>query len=137
MKGKRRASKRKRSQKILKMIHLDAAGIDIGSRACKVAVIDGGRIIAEGTPEELWHRSSTDRIGELIGLNNRLKGAVEVSTNEPTNGTVRRSSFRSGRYQVEVDLDAGSSVVAVSDQRLEAGTRVGITSERSPLKTED
>ena len=105
--------------------------------ADKVAVIDGGRIIAEGTPEELWRRSPTDRIGELIGLKNRLKGAVEVSTSEPTKGTVRRSSFRSGRYQVEVDLDAGSSLVGVSDRRLEPGTRVGITSDSSPLRTED
>ena len=32
MKGKRKAGSRKRSQKILKVIHFDAAGIDIGSK---------------------------------------------------------------------------------------------------------
>lgn len=40
MKGKRQAGTRKRSQKILEMIHLDAAGIDIGSKSHWVAVPD-------------------------------------------------------------------------------------------------
>ena len=129
------------------------------SIADRVAVIDRGRIVAEGSPEELWNRPPNERAAELIGLENRLSPkvltslavgasntsqtvnvpvmAISLSTEEPTNATVRRASFRSGRYRVDVELDAGSSVVGVSDQRLETGTRVAVSIDRSHLKTED
>lgn len=126
--------------------------------AGRVAIIDAGHIIAEGTPEDLWRRPPSERTAELIGIENRLPprvlrslgietsgssrtinvpiAAISLSTKEPTNATVNRATFQSGRYRVDVELDVGSSVVGVSDRPLEAGTRVAISIDSSHLKTQ-
>lgn len=115
--------------------------------ADRVAIIDAGHIIAEGTPEEIWYRPATARAAELIGMENRLSqedlaslglsgpasaldstvlppGAINLSTDTAPNGTVVRVRFRGEGYRVTVEMDGGSLLIASSDSHLAEGTRV-------------
>lgn len=115
--------------------------------ADRVAVIDAGQIVANGTPERLWNEPATARVAELIGLDNRLTGTelsalglrnasqpivvpphgVDISGGGQPNATVRRARFGGGDYRVEVEMDSGVALVARSDHRLEPGARVEVT----------
>ncbi len=124
--------------------------------ADRVAVIDQGRIIAEGTPEEIWYRPTTARAAELIGLENRLSekdlaslglpgpasapdstvlppGAISLSTDATPNSTVVRVRFRGGGYRVTVKMDGGSLLIASTGSRLAEGTRVRASVDPSRL----
>ena len=113
-----------------------------------VAVIDDGHIIAQGAPEELWHRQTNARVAELIGVENRLSSeelialgvdaatsnttalaidAIRVDTDEPTNATVQRTRFRGGGYRLELEMDAGPRLVTFSETRASRGDRVRVT----------
>ena len=115
--------------------------------ADRVAIIDAGHIIAEGTPEEIWYRPVTPRAAELIGMENRLSqedlaslglsgpasaldstvlppGAINLSTDAAPNGTVVRVRFRGEGYRVTVEMDGGSLLIASSVSHLAEGTRV-------------
>ena len=115
--------------------------------ADRVAIIDAGHIIAEGTPEEIWYRPATPRAAELIGMENRLSqedlaslglsgpasaldstvlppGAINLSTDAAPNGTVVRVRFRGEGYRVAVEMDGGSLLIASSVSHLTEGTRV-------------
>jgi thiamine transport system ATP-binding protein len=122
-----------------------------------VAVIDDGRIIAEGTPEQLWYRPSTARVAELIGLENRLSiadlaaagvvdeyrprtdlvvapiAAIAISRDGTPNATVHDVRFRGGSYRVGLDLDGGARLVADSPLRLAEGDRVEVTVDPAKL----
>lgn len=93
--------------------------------ADRVAVIDGGRIVAEGTPERLWTAARDGRVAELIGLRDE-DVAVVVEDGAP-NATVVRSQFRDGAYRIDVELDDGEKVAATSPQRRRRGDRVSVS----------
>lgn len=95
--------------------------------ADRVAVIDGGRVVAEGTPEELWTAARDGRLAGLIGLGGDDVAAAIEDGGEP-NATVVRSHFRAGAYRVEVELEDGEEVAAISARRHRRGDRVRVVS---------
>jgi ABC-type Fe3+/spermidine/putrescine transport system ATPase subunit len=87
----------------------------------RVAVIDRGRIIAEGTPQELWNHPPTLRAADLVGVEHRLSG------DGVANASVDHVSFRGGSYRVVVHLDDGTRKIASSTIKPETGDRVRVT----------
>ena len=125
--------------------------------ADRVAVIDDGHIITEGTPEDLWYRSTDSRAAELIGVKNLLSGtelaslgvidehrpgtdtvvvppdAIALGKGGKPNATVRSARFRGGSYAVAVELDSGLNLNAQSPTRLTEGDRVAVTVDAAAL----
>lgn len=113
--------------------------------ADRVAIIRDGRIVADDTPEGLWHRPPDGWTARFIGLENLCPASVlselairapsvsattgvvppEAITLSPTGSqtaTVAGSHFRGGVYRIELDLGAGSALVTWSSVGIEPGT---------------
>lgn len=125
--------------------------------ADRVAVIDNSHIIAEGTPQQLWHRPATEQVAELIGIPNRLQvadlaslgvveeyqpaaepvvvpeAAISLSSEGTKNATVRSARFRGGSYAVDVELDTGVRLKASSPNAIAEGDRVKVTIDPNRL----
>jgi ABC-type Fe3+/spermidine/putrescine transport system ATPase subunit len=69
--------------------------------ADRIILLDAGRILAEGTPEELYLTPTDARTAQLLGLTTAFRGIVEPCGEAAT----PLGSFASG-------LDAGASYVA-------------------------
>jgi thiamine transport system ATP-binding protein len=95
--------------------------------ADRVAVIDGGIIIGDGTPDELWNECSGHRVAELIGLERGIVAADLDEGGDP-NATVLRSRFRDGAYRIDLERDDGERIVATSARRHRRGDRVSVVS---------
>lgn len=114
--------------------------------ADEVAIIRDGRIVADDTPEGLWHRPPDGWTARFIGLENLLPAAtltglgLERPTADTTTGVVppeaillspmgaasapvAGSHFRGGAYRIELDLGSGGELVAWSSERLAPGAR--------------
>jgi thiamine transport system ATP-binding protein len=123
--------------------------------ADRVAIIRDGKIVADDTPEGLWHRPADGWTARFIGLENlcaasRLAqlgihppsdrstmGVIppEAITLSPTGeheAPVTSSHFRGGVYRVELGLGATSTLTTWSSIDLETGaqTRFGIDETR-------
>jgi len=113
--------------------------------ADRVAIINGGRIVADDTPEGLWHQPPDGWTARFIGLENlctasKLRDlgvqppsvttatgvippeAIAVSPTGSHTAVVAGSHFRGGAYRVELDLGADSALVTWSPIGLEPGT---------------
>jgi sulfate transport system ATP-binding protein len=53
--------------------HDQAEALEIADR---VLIIDGGRLVQNGTPEEIWRRPASSFIAEFVGASNRIPGRV-------------------------------------------------------------
>lgn len=114
--------------------------------ADEVAIIRDGRIVADDTPEGLWHEPPDGWTARFIGLENLLPESVlaDLGLERPTAGTtagvvppeailldpegratapVAGSHFRGGIYRIELDLGAGADLVAWSPGPLETGSQ--------------
>jgi thiamine transport system ATP-binding protein len=113
--------------------------------ADRVAIIRDGRIVADDTPEGLWHRPPDGWIARFIGLENLCAAstlaelavpspsvatttgvippeAIILSPTGSQTATVTGSFFRGGLYRIELDLDAGLSLITWSPVGIEPGT---------------
>ena len=111
-----------------------------------VAIIRDGRIVADDTPEGLWHQPPDGWTARFIGLENLLPSPVlaglglESPMADTTTGVippeaillhpsgsasalVTGSHFRGGAYRIELDLDSDSELVAWSGERIAVGTQ--------------
>lgn len=123
--------------------------------ADRVAIISDGRIVADDTPEGLWHRPPDGWTARFIGLENLCTSSrlVELGVHPPSEvattgvippeaialsptgahvAAVAGSHFRGGAYRIELDLGAGSTLVTWSSTGHETGTpiRFGIDTTR-------
>jgi len=108
--------------------------------AGRVAVMDGGRIVRTGTPEEVWRHPGTAVVarllgqdvvaGPLAGITPPPGGAVAVRTdalrldpNGSIEATVLASAFRGPDHVVTVDVN-GERLTATSPTARRPGDRV-------------
>jgi thiamine transport system ATP-binding protein len=122
--------------------------------ADRVAVMDRGRVLRSGTPEELWTDPGSAFVARFIGLDNLITAvvhrgtisvggagvpvagsdgphtfvipmdAIELNRAGPASFTVERVAYAGGKYKVT--LRSGELVLeAESLQRLEPGRTVG------------
>jgi spermidine/putrescine transport system ATP-binding protein len=89
----------------------------------RIAVMNRGRVLQIGTPEEIYEEPATRFVAEFIGEANFLVGRV----------TEQNGNF------VGIDLPDGQRVVAVSNSPLEVGSQVTVTvrCERIALQSRD
>ena len=113
--------------------------------ADEVAIIRDGRIVADDTPEGLWHQPPDGWTARFIGLENLLPASalagldLVLPTPASTTGVVppeaivlaargsaaapvAGSHFRGGAYRIELDLGGGNRLVAWSPKRLTPGS---------------
>lgn len=137
---------------VLYVTHDREEAFTIGDR---VAIIRDGRIVADDTPEGLWHRPPDGWTARFIGLENlcTASGLAQLGIQPPSDTTtigvvppeaitlsptgrheaiVAGSHFRGGAYRVELGLGSGSALIMWSPAGLEAGssTRFGIDTAR-------
>ena len=117
----------------LYVTHDQAEAFALGDR---VAVMRAGRIVQEGTPDELWARPADEDVARFLGLANVRDGTVirpEAVTVSPTAGdggnAVVSSAVRQGPLvRLTVELDRGETLVAaVADvEHARPGERVSV-----------
>jgi thiamine transport system ATP-binding protein len=120
---------------------LDAAGVpaiivthdvtDAFVLGDRIALLDGGRVIREGTPDRVWAAPGTERAARLLGLTTvvdvtvgrdgiRLghgegrharaivrSEAVHIAADGDVDGTVLTNVFRGPGFEVHIETDAG------------------------------
>lgn len=111
--------------------------------ADRVAVMDHGRIVRIGTPEEVWRRPETAAVAALLGhtvVTGTFAGitpgsgtalavrpdAVRLDANGDHEATVITSAFRGPEWVVTVDVD-GVRANAVTGVTLKPGSRVRLS----------
>jgi thiamine transport system ATP-binding protein len=99
----------------LYVTHDQAEAFVLGDR---VAVMRSGRVVQEGTPDELWARPADADTARFLGLANVRDGevirpeAVRVVASEPGDGVVTSAVRQGPLVRLTVELDRGESVVA-------------------------
>lgn len=118
-----------------------------------VVVMDSGRVIRKGSPEELWTDPGHTFVASLLGFGDAFSAAVsdgradlgwattpvdlpdgeqlvvipphaiEIIADGPHRGIVTESAFASGRYSVELEVGP-ATLTALSSQRLIPGDAV-------------
>ncbi len=104
----------------------------------RVAVFEAGRIAQIGTPEEVYERPASAFVAGFVGTSNVFSGAVatalfnregtfsvrpeklDIVAGEDGNGVVAEVIYAGPITRYVVDLDAGSRVVVVSQNRAPA-----------------
>jgi putative spermidine/putrescine transport system ATP-binding protein len=74
--------------------------------ADRIAVIDAGRVLQYGTPEEVFHRPASPFVAGFMGADN----AVELTD---TNGTRRRAHFRGDRARLANAAAADGAAISL------------------------
>ncbi len=117
----------------LYVTHDQAEAFALGDR---VAVMRAGRIVQEGTPDELWAHPADEDVARFLGLANVRDGTVirpEAITVSPATGgggnAVVASVVRQGPLaRITVELDLGDTLVAAvaAVEHARPGDRVSV-----------
>ena len=114
--------------------------------ADQVVVMDAGRVVQQGTPEEVWSSPADPFVARFLGLSNvfgdvliRPEAVRLVAPGEPgaLDGVVEAAAFRGDHTQVWVVLDPGLRLEArsVGASRPAAGTPVGVVIDPSGVRS--
>jgi thiamine transport system ATP-binding protein len=99
----------------LYVTHDQAEAFALGDR---VAVMRAGRVVQEGTPDELWARPADDDVARFLGLANVRDGvvirpeAVRVVPAEDGDGVVRDAVRQGPLVRLTIERDGGETLVA-------------------------
>jgi iron(III) transport system ATP-binding protein len=86
--------------------------IEALSMSDRIAVMDGGKIVQEGTPEQIYHEPADEFVASFIGSTNLFMGTLIAGADEP-GGTVS-VEVEFGQVQAEdpgVPMEPGSQVI--------------------------
>jgi iron(III) transport system ATP-binding protein len=128
------------------------------SLADRIALMDAGRVVQVGTPEEMYYRPVTRRVAEFVGATNFVPAAsqlgralvkdddggevlvrpelVALSIDEGGGGTVVGREFRGHDVFYRVDLGDGSTICSQrpSNEVVPLGARVRVELHDGPVK---
>jgi putative spermidine/putrescine transport system ATP-binding protein len=114
----------------------------------RIAIVDGGRIVQVGTPEEVYERPATRFVAGFVGTSNVLSGETArellgrdgtfavrpekiLISEEGRPGTVAEVVYAGPVTRYVVDLDAGARMVVVEptlrERRAESGEPVRLS----------
>jgi thiamine transport system ATP-binding protein len=113
--------------------------------ADQVVVMDAGRVVQQGTPEEVWASPADPFVARFLGLTNVFGDVlirpeavrlVERGVPGAVDGVVEAAAFRGDHTQVWVVLDSGIRLEArsVGASRPVAGTSVGVVIDPSGVR---
>jgi len=77
--------------------------IEALSMSDRIAVMDGGKIVQEGTPQEIYHQPTNEFVASFIGSTNLFQGEVEGPAATPG-----RSRVRTDFGLIECDTEPGT-----------------------------
>jgi ABC-type sulfate/molybdate transport systems ATPase subunit len=131
-----------------------------------VVVMDSGRIIRKGTPQDLWADPGHGFVAQMLGFGSALPAvvsnrqadfgwgtvemeapdgrqfvvipphAVRIAQEGPHRGVVTKSAFASGRYAVEIEI-GNATLNAISPHHLAPGDPVRFAIEPGRLLAVD
>ncbi len=85
--------------------------IEALSMSDTIAVMDSGRIVQEGSPQEIYHRPANEFVASFIGSTNLFRGEVDASASA-TPGRIRvQTEFGSIEVPVEAGEEVGPTVI--------------------------
>ena len=124
-----RAVQRRRGLGFLHVTHDPEEALALADR---LLVLGGGRLLADGPPQELYARPPSWEVGRLLGELTRAPGGgwlrpehLRVAPDGAAEGVVRAAACLGERWEVEVDA-AGTSCLAQADAAPAIGARVGL-----------
>jgi thiamine transport system ATP-binding protein len=115
------------------------------SFADRLGVIHDGRVVAIGTPGELWSDPGSAFVARMLGHLNVVKGealglgagtftipdsAVTLDRHGPISGRVNSSTFNDGLFRIRVDI-AGTMLTISSDRAHATGSPVQVGLDRT------
>jgi thiamine transport system ATP-binding protein len=103
----------------------------------RVAILRAGRVVQEGTPDEVWARPASEEIARFLGLVNLRDGVVihpeavkvtRVTEGESGDGVVEDAVRQGSTVRIVVRLDAGRALEAAVAELAhpERGDRVSV-----------
>ncbi len=121
--------------------------------ADRLVVIDRGRVLQQGAPDEVVARPVSRRVAELLGYRSFLSGrligraaeervgihpervqaGVRPGVGPALAGTVERLRPRGGQWAVEVRVDGAEPLCAVLPERAGVGERIALTLVDPPV----
>jgi thiamine transport system ATP-binding protein len=115
----------------LYVTHDQAEAFALGDR---VAVMRAGRVVQEGTPDELWGQPADEDVARFLGLENVRDGtvirpeAVGVTRAEDGDGVVTDAVRQGPLVRLTVELDSGETLVAAvaAPDHPQPGDRVSV-----------
>ena len=94
----------------------------------RIAVLDAGRVVQVGPPEEIFHRPASAFVAGFMGADNvlelvereggRLESAPTITTSQSDAGARIRAHFRSDAASLAFDGGAASPAIRVGDDTL-------------------
>jgi thiamine transport system ATP-binding protein len=99
----------------LYVTHEQAEAFALGDR---VAVVRAGRVVQEGTPDELWERPADEDVARFLGLENVVDGtvvrpeAVRVTAAADGDAVVLAAARQGPLVRLTVERDGGEILVA-------------------------
>jgi len=84
--------------------------IEALSMSDSIAVMDGGKIVQEGTPQEIYHRPANEFVASFIGSTNLFKGELDGEASQPDRVRVR-TEFGLIECQRDPGVELAQSVI--------------------------
>ena len=85
--------------------------IEALSMSDRIAVMDGGRIVQEGDPQEIYHRPANEFVASFIGSTNLFMGELDVTPASAPGHSRIKMEFGVLEVGANPDLEAGAPVI--------------------------
>ncbi|RNB82851.1 ABC transporter ATP-binding protein [Brevibacillus panacihumi] len=119
----------------LTAIYVTHDQLEAMSMSDQILVMQGGKVLQKGAPEEIYHRPTEPFVAKFVGKSNWIDPDKQMIRPEKLrwrgrpgdltwSAVVKRVSYLGDRYEIMLELEDGTVWAAYHDHRLQAGDRV-------------